>query len=180
MVVLRRYSEIHRSETPIPLIQYSKIKFLFLRSKVYACDGFKWQNWMNNFAPKESCMQDGKSFLDKFLLSTKNMIDRIEPVVMNFDNELPEQLRDIKIDFIVIDFTQDPNELQKTWNLFKNKMIANHTIVIINGLSKMSIPFLTNVSDQLKPIAKPHTIAKAFIYQGEEPKHECDYEVPKW
>lgn len=121
---------------------------------------------MNNFVSDEHKLFSGRSFLDKFLLNTKDLIDCIEPVVMNFDNGLPDQLKNIRnIDFLVIDFTQEPQELNFIWSSLKHLLIPNRTVVLFNGLSKTSIPFLTKISDQMKPIAKPMTIAKAFIFQ---------------
>ncbi|CAG2118441.1 unnamed protein product, partial [Medioppia subpectinata] len=134
------------------------------KSRIYACDSYVWQKWMSHFVITKNVMANGDSFLPRFEYNVEPMREFIEPVVMNFDSILPEKVSEIKPDFVFIDFTQNAEELEEKWIHLVPNLIPGKTIVLFNGLSVTSIPFFSRYSNQLKAIAKPHTIAKAFIY----------------
>lgn len=134
--------------------------------KIFACDAFRWQSWMFDFIPNNTnILQDGKSFLDVFEENVKTFAHNVQPIIWLYDiSELPTTLKNNKPQFVFLDITQEDEDLEKVWSLIEAYLIPNETILLFNGLSNKSISFFTRHRDQLKPLAKPHTIAKAFRF----------------
>ncbi|CAG2179163.1 unnamed protein product, partial [Oppiella nova] len=139
------------------------------KSRIYACDSYVWQKWMSNFVVTKNVMANGDTFLPRFMFNTEPMSEYIEPIVMDFDTILPDTVSHIKPDFVFIDFTQDADEIQEKWSHLEPNLISGKTIVLFNGLSITSVPFFTRNCNRLKVLAKPHSIAKAFIYSPDMP-----------
>ncbi|CAG2180289.1 unnamed protein product, partial [Oppiella nova] len=90
--------------TLLMAISAKTYQFTHHKSRIYACDSYVWQKWMN------------------------------------------------------------ADEIQEKWSHLEPNLIPGKTIVLFNGLSITSIPFFTRNCNRLKALAKPHSIAKAFIY----------------
>lgn len=134
--------------------------------KIYACDAFRWQSWMNEYIPKNNkYVSDSRSFLEVFQENVKSFTRHIEPVIWPYViTELPTALKNRRPQLVFLDITQDENDLEHIWSLIETSLIPNETIILFNGLTRKSISFFTRHHDQLKPFAKPHTISKAFRF----------------
>lgn len=142
---------------------------LKLNHKIYACDAFRWQHWMYEYIPKSSkFVSDSRSFLEVFQRNVAAFASNIEPVVWSYNiTELPTVLKGCMPQLVFLDITQDENELEQIWSMIETNLIPNETIILFNGLTNTSIPFFTKHSHELKPLAKPHTIAKVFRFVNE-------------
>lgn len=144
--------------------------------KIFACDAFRWQAWMNDYVSESTkYVSDSRSFLEVFAENVASFSNYIQPVVWPYEmTALPTILNSNRPQFVFLDISQDEEDLEHVWSFIESLLIPNETIILVNGLRNTSIAFFTRHSDQLKPLAKPHAIAKAFRFT--DPKVET---VPK-
>ncbi|RWS10838.1 uncharacterized protein B4U79_01519, partial [Dinothrombium tinctorium] len=133
--------------------------------KIYACDAFRWQEWMPKEEGNKNGFKNGKKFSHLFVENMANFANFVVPVEWPYCcKKLPDELTMVKTEFIFIDISQDAAELEQFWKIIEPILIPGVSIVVFNGLSLKSISFITNHSDKLISLAKPFTIAKAFLY----------------
>ena len=128
-------------------------------TRVYACDNFKWQMWMNNFHDATQPVQFNESFELKFRKNTQTLINakRIIPIEWCNDTivHLPNQIEHMKFDIVYFDFTRDSDELDKCWMMLKKCFIPNKTLIILNSLCFDLIKFLNKHNNELELCYKP-------------------------
>ncbi|KAG4074967.1 hypothetical protein HA402_014546 [Bradysia odoriphaga] len=139
---------------------------LNIEHKIFACDAFRWQRWMDEYFPKSTkYVSDSRSFLEVFQANVTRFSRHIQPVVWPYEiAELPNELKRHRAQLVFLDITQEDRDLEHIWSLIESALIPNETIVLFNGLTKSSIPFFTRHCDLLVPFLKPHSKAKAFRY----------------
>ncbi len=134
--------------------------------KIFACDAFRWQSWMNEYIPKNTkYVRDSRSFLEVFKENVKSFSHHIEPVVWPYElTDLPSTLKNNRPQMVFLDITQEEDDLEQIWSFIETSLLPNETIILFNGLTNTSLSFFTRHNDQLVPLAKPHTKAKAFRF----------------
>lgn len=137
---------------------------LDINYRIFACDAFKWQAWMNFFV-EQDVISEGKSFLKIFQQNVQPFTDNIEAVNWSYDiSKLPTVLENQRPQLVFLDITQENDDLEDIWSMIKPNLIPNETIILFNGMTYTSIPFFTRHAHELTAVAKPNTLAKAFQF----------------
>ncbi|CAM4962881.1 unnamed protein product [Rotaria socialis] len=141
-----------------------------------ALDGFCWQQWMNNHLKPWKQRAVGRQFLEEFKANINKFINIDTntvaiPVQLNYDTSTWPELAHIftkPLDLIYVDISDNEKELEELWQSLQHQLIPNKTIIVIHtyGLAQGVCRFVEQYLNEWKPLYKPATFAKAFIFLG--------------
>ena len=144
-----------------------------------AIDPFRWYEWMENFVPDpekyRSCKDLFRPFMDQVPNGWRDKIRVISEELGGYElSEADEKiLRDQQFDFVFLDFTEKEHEFDRVWEHIEPQLIADHSLILVNGITRESIQFFTKIAPHLEAVAKPGLKeVKLFRYITETKQEE--------
>jgi hypothetical protein len=149
-------------------------------------DSFTWEPWMRAYAPRSlrgsRALKNGDSFMEMFreyCLPFKKII-KPHRQLLKTENErtLIPALRWNKrpVEIMIYDFGQDYDSIRRAWEIFSPWFIPGKTVVVIqpygNVRAEMLRRFCREHIDSLRPLHKPSTAAKGFIFLKSKSKRQ--------
>lgn len=157
------------------------------KQRIHVFDLFKWGAWMFRFIsphaltkfPALSLMKRGDDFLDLYLelCSPYKRLIEARRCYVRTDDEVGNNVGPLvwgrsPIELFVYDLGYDYYLIENAWEVFSPSFIPGKTIVAVNCYGNEEARevrrFLEAHADQLRPIHKPASTAKAFLYTGGE------------
>ncbi|CAF4245483.1 unnamed protein product, partial [Rotaria sp. Silwood2] len=137
-------------------------------------DGFRWQEWMNEIVSPHLRRATGKLFLKDFISNIRTVTSRksaVVPIQLPIDSNIWPELENIvkkNIDLVYIDISDEVNEIELLWKVLEPHLVHNKSLVVTHtyGWSPGVCCFVQNHFADLKPLYKPASFAKAFLYVG--------------
>lgn len=152
-----------------------------------AIDGFRWQHWMNDRVKPWNKRAVGRQFLGDFKTNVNKFTNKdtntvIVPVQLSYDRSTWIELLQTftnPIDLIYVDISDNEDELEELWRLLQHQLIPNKTIIVVHtyGLAQGVCRFVEQHFNEWKPLYKPATFAKAFLFLGKTPDNKVEQEL---
>jgi hypothetical protein len=157
----------------------------FAGRQIHVYDAFKWARWMWRFLgsnpeevlPESKDLKSGEDFLPfylKFCEPYRHLIQTSSVYVRGPDDRPGEGAMTWEgkpIELLIYDLGQEHYLIEETWNTFAPFFIPGTTILVLNPFAKEDSGglrrFVRHHASRLKPIHKPESSAKTFLYLGE-------------
>jgi hypothetical protein len=149
---------------------------------IHVFDFFRWEGWMRRaFSQKSSVVHPaiaelkvGDNFINLFLEFCepyKKFIEVRECVPENGSQAyVPFEWDGKPIELFVYDFGDDYASIKQAWEVFAPAFVPGKTVVTINSYGNLRAEelrrFCRDYRDVLKPIHKPRSLNKGFLFTG--------------
>jgi hypothetical protein len=152
----------------------------FAGRAIQVFDSFRWEPWMSPYVAAEPELQDsfrvGECFIDLYRHYCKAFEHMVQPhqQLLNTDRERANipllAWEGGPVELLFYDFGQEYEQIKSAWEIFSPWFIPGKTIFVIQPYGNLRAGMLRRFSrdyaHQLKPLHKPYSAAKGFIFTG--------------
>lgn len=140
-----------------------------------AVDGFRWQEWMNERFEDIHHRAAGKNFLSAFRSNLAAELDAataavVRPLQVSVADlaAAPPKLDLGELGLVFLDTSDKKEDLEAVWRWLGPRLVHNKTVIVTNayGAAPGVCAFVASHADELQPLHKPASFAKAFLYRA--------------